>query len=100
MLIRSTKVFKDDLTSVEDSDDKARFNHIQNVTEIVESNHRQRIAGTGAYNHSYGKEMEKIATVPISVFVERPELMRDEKALMKFLRSEEGAPWRVSRRRI
>lgn len=78
--------------------DVTKFLHVQDVTPILEQAYKERMAVGNA--HNYGREWEKVASIPGIVLVEHPEFYEDQKALYKWLKSDEGRGYRTSTRNL
>lgn len=101
MIIRTHKRYTHGLNDVAFKGDKVKFLQIENVTPIMKEAYQARMQGDN--EHSFGKSFEKIATVPSIVFVEHPEFLQDNKALIKWLKNsnpEGGKCYRTSTRAI
>jgi hypothetical protein len=86
------------LLSAKVEDDNFHFVHTQNVEPILESCHEQRKENDPRQFNL--NEWEKIATIPEIEYLKHPEWNHDPEALTKWLKSDEGKQYRVSRRRI
>jgi len=74
--------------------DKFIFRHVQNVDVI--KRRVQRIKHGNEKGWSTGKEFKMIASVPELEFLKHPEWATDEKALYRWLNSDEGRDYKVS----
>lgn len=87
------------LDGIEYQSDKVIFTHVQQVDHIQKSISDIRESKEG---HSYRKEYKHIARIPDLLFLKiqhiiAPEGRIDEKALNKWLATDEGRPYRVAR---
>jgi len=98
MIISTPKKMQTGLVGMENVGELIRFQHVEDVTAVLEYAQKQRLAVGSA--HSHGREMEKIATIPGAVLVEHPEFAYDKKAFRKWLKSDEGRGYRTSTRDI
>ena len=82
-----------DLIDIELDKDKMRMKHVQDVGGIIQQAELLRNYSDNGFTSD--RNMRHIATIPAGEFVNHPEWAYDEKALIKWLKSEEGRPYRT-----
>ena len=100
MIIKSKKKIEDGLIKAEFEGNYLKATHIQNLTPVMEEAYNERQASIGEGRKLIGDRLERIACIPSIIFAEHPEFIHDEKALRKWLRSDEGKVYRTSTRSI
>lgn|SRR5574337_199808 len=102
MIIKTYKKLPTGLIAARHEKDKLVATHIENITPNLREAYLDRQANTGKDLRVTGDKFEKIATaIPFAVFVEHPEFLKDEKALLKWLQfNEEGQQYKSTNRRI
>jgi len=68
--------------------------HAENVSGIIESANNDRLYGNNGWTKD--KTMRKIATLPASILLKYPHLIKDKKALKKWLQTPEGMLFRTT----
>lgn len=99
MIIKTNKVFENNIVKAEFEGKNLKVLHAQNITPILEAAYEERKESIGQGRQLIGDKMERIATVPSIVFAEHPEFLHDDKAFRKWLKGD-GACYRTSTRSI
>lgn len=92
-LIRTKRVLPKWDTDLEK--DKVLFQHVEEVTPILEQNKADRLGNLPFHR---GQDAWHVGRIPMTLFLQHPEWSEDPKALLKFLKSSEGEPYRCSNR--
>lgn len=103
MLINKEKEISDlllELPNVHAKGDNLVFEHFYDPTPVFGHNKAIREFSDNGFTHD--RTMRQIASFDAATWarlcLERPEILRDEKALLKFIKSDEGAPYRTVNR--
>jgi len=92
-------IFKGDgndtgLLSVESEKDQFKFTHIQRLDDAEEELRMMEAHGS-TDGFSKDRTMRYLGTIPAIIWLEHPEWQHDDKALMRWLQSDEGRKWCV-----
>lgn len=91
------------LNEIRDEKDGTIFEHVQRVDHIIES--AQAIRKEGNEGFSKSREMQHVARIPHMTFLANAHIFApggqvDEKALLNWLNTDEGRPYRVTEHRV
>lgn len=92
MIIKTNKNIEG-LAKIEYEKDNFIFTHAQNITPSLEQAHLLREFGNNGW--STDKNYRRIATIPSIEFVRHPEWAQDTEQIIKWLKSEDGKPYRT-----
>lgn len=82
-----------ELYDTEMSGDHILFNHVQDVAPVIAMAERERKLSNNGWTST--RNMQLVGDIPDVVFFNHPEFYNDDKALRKWLASDEGEPYRI-----
>jgi len=95
MIIRA-KGLKEGLNKIEYDKDKIKLVHVQKIEPYLKQCYLER-----EYREVNKKsDFRKIASIPDLEFIRHPEFMYDSKALIKWLKSDEGKQFKTTRENL
>lgn len=99
MLIRSNRIVTDETDSAlinsRVDGEKILFTHVQNVEPMLRDAHYLREHSNNGFSKS--REYQKIASIPMLEFLKHPEFRENDKAIIKWLKTDEGRMYRTTR---
>jgi hypothetical protein len=78
--------------------EKFKFKHAQNVTPILEFAHQMREHSSNGFTKDKGMRM--IGYIPELELAKHPEWLKDPNEIVKWLKTDEGAPYRTVKKGI
>ena len=98
MIFSTTEPIQEGFQRAVGKKDQLVFEHIQRIGPILEDAHVSRESGREGWTPD--RSMQLIATIPANVFVQHPEFVHDTSLVVKWLKTDEGAPYRTTKGRI
>ena len=89
---------KNTLMEVEHKGDKTIFHHVEDLSPYMKE--AKRLRDAEGSNRMKGDSYLRMAVLPPLIFSKYPHLRDDEKALKKFLESDEGRRFKATNRRL
>lgn len=96
MIIRTKENLPTGLVGVQNVDDKVIFTHRANITPHLQEAYELRQQDNNGFTKD--KSRQHIAHIPAHIFAQHPEFTHDPNLIVKWLRTEEGAPYCTCRR--
>ncbi len=93
MIIKAPEDSQTGLYRIDSDKDSLEFNHIQNITPVLERAKDVRKESDNGWTE--GRGFRHIASIPTCEFVTHPELVYDKKALIKWLKTEYGSMFKT-----
>lgn len=93
MIFKTKKKLKDDIIEIIPVNESLKFKHIQNIDYPLE--HARSIREFSDNGWTKNRNFRQIGCIPSAEFVKHPEWMHEPELITKWLKSEEGRPYRT-----
>lgn len=93
MIIRTTKKIPTGLKDIKADKDKFIFRHVENIDGALTKAHLLRTYSNNGWTEK--KHFRQIGCIPTAEFVRHPEWIHEPSLIVRWLKSEEGRPYRT-----